>query len=163
MVQRYCYPLDLSSLSKRFQLTFDLVSELFYLYNDRNYYRVQQERLKKDAKKVLKEVVFVLGEQPNENESIRLASLIKAIQLKLDDIQLVIQSKEAFKLERNSHKKVIVFGLNAKQLGFHFEEKAYSIQDVGGVQFLFSHELQALDDRQLATHLWKQLRILFGL
>lgn len=129
------------------------------LYNKNKLYNIQEDLDAFD----LKEIVFFI-KNLGDNEMILLKNILKALNISLENIQL-IKNEKAFQFRQfnfTPFSKFIFFGYRPKDLELNIEIAPYQIVNFQKAYLLFSHELSSIEkDRNLKLALWKSLQLLF--
>jgi len=102
----------------------------------------------------------------NSTDNVLLFNILKAIQLTIDDVQLVEFTGIPLKLllDMKEFDKCILMGINPKQVGLQVEGKPYHTFKLKNKSFLLSHSADLLiKHKKYKEHLWKSLQIMFPL
>ncbi len=113
-------------------------------------------------------IIIYLAEDDETEHLTLLQNILKAIQYDLnqDALLLSLTAKSRLRfidiLKDVTAKDIIVFGIQAKQLGLNWQHKAYQLVQFDNKRYLFGHPLSEIQhDKQKKGALWQALKGMF--
>lgn len=110
--------------------------------------------------------IIVLLRNADRNELNLLAKIFQAVGKDLAKDAFVINQPEiiTYKAINTAFnvKKLLVFGIEPKEIGLHLRINAYQATNFQGLELLFSHNLKTIaEDLAKKKQLWGQLQVMF--
>jgi len=131
-------------------------------------YKLANDSLKTKGQNQNKVLVLVSHsiDDLNSMDNVLLFNILKAIQLTIDDIQLIEFTGTPFKLlfDMIEFDKCIIMGLSPKQAGLQIANRPYQVFNFCNKLFLLSHNTELLNKhKKYKEHLWEALKKMFSL
>lgn len=109
--------------------------------------------------------ILVHPDDYNTQSQELLQNILKAMEIAQEDLNLIIIPTLPFFISNHIRKsglhKMVVFGIQASDLGFNMNARKYHIYTLEDAQLLFSDALEKIrNDKNLKMSLWKQLQII---